>query len=84
MTAPLKSVQATGDLADSMRELGQRAKTAARVLALAPTQQKNEALAAMAQECRARKGDIRPAGSVRLRRQRHGAAYTRGRAAERI
>ena len=58
MTAPLKSVQATGDLADSMRELGQRAKTAARVLALAPTQQKNEALAAMAQECRARKGDI--------------------------
>ena len=58
MTAPLKSVQATGDLAESMRELGRRAKAAARVLALAPTQQKDEALAAMAQECRARKGDI--------------------------
>ena len=58
MTAPLKSVQATGDLAESMRELGRRAKAAARVLALAATQQKDEALAAMAQECRARKGDI--------------------------
>jgi glutamate-5-semialdehyde dehydrogenase len=58
MTAPLKSVQATGGLAESMRELGRRAKAAARVLALAPTQQKDEALAAMAQECRARKGDI--------------------------
>src|SRR4051812_1234858 len=48
MTAPLKTIGDTGDIAAAMREIGLRAKTAARVLALAPTEQKNRALAGMA------------------------------------
>ena len=56
MTAPLKSIES--DIAATMREIGQRAKAAARVLALAPTQQKDQALAAMADAIRARKAEI--------------------------
>ena len=57
MTAPLKSIEGT-DIAGLMRELGQRAKAAARVLALAPAVQKDQALAAMAQAIRARRDEI--------------------------
>jgi glutamate-5-semialdehyde dehydrogenase len=66
MPAPLKTIESGSDLAGSMRDLGRRAKAAARVLALAPTRQKNEALAAMAQECRARSGDILAANAQDL------------------
>jgi glutamate-5-semialdehyde dehydrogenase len=66
MPAPLKTIEGASDLAGSMRELGCRAKAAARVLALAPTQQKNAALAAMAQECRARRSDILAANAQDL------------------
>jgi glutamate-5-semialdehyde dehydrogenase len=46
MTSPLKSVES--DIAATMRDIGRRAKAAARVLALAPSEQKDRALAAMA------------------------------------
>ena len=48
MTASLKTVDASTDLAALMTGLGRDARAAARVLALAPTAQKNAALAAMA------------------------------------
>ena len=48
MTAPLKSIEGTGDIAAAMAEIGRRARAAARALALAPAAQKNEALRAMA------------------------------------
>jgi glutamate-5-semialdehyde dehydrogenase len=51
MTAPLKTVEA--DTAAVMPEIGQRARGAARVLALAPTAQKDKALAAIAAKIRA-------------------------------
>ena len=57
MTAPLKTIANT-DVADVMYETGLRARRAARVLALAPARQKDAALAAAAEEIRARAGDI--------------------------
>ncbi len=53
MTASLKAVDASTDLAALMTSLGRNARAAARVLALAPTVQKNAALAAMARAIRA-------------------------------
>ena len=50
VTAPLKTVEA--DTAAVMPEIGQRARKAARVLALAPTAQKNNALTAIAEAIR--------------------------------
>jgi glutamate-5-semialdehyde dehydrogenase len=47
MRAPFKSVEESADIAALMREIGSRAKAAARVLALAPAAQKDRALAAM-------------------------------------
>src|SRR5437868_2785010 len=47
MSAPLKAVDGSADLQAMMAELGKRARAAARVLALAPADQKNEALQAM-------------------------------------
>jgi glutamate-5-semialdehyde dehydrogenase len=49
MTAPLKTVESTTDTAGLMHDIGRHAKTAAHLLALAPTEQKNKALAAMAE-----------------------------------
>jgi len=53
MTAPLKAVDGSADLAALMLQLGSAARDAARVLAIAPTEQKNRALAAMEQAIRA-------------------------------
>jgi glutamate-5-semialdehyde dehydrogenase len=53
MTATLKTVDATSDLAALMTGLGRDARAAARALLLAPTSQKNAALLAMEQEIRA-------------------------------
>ena len=47
MTAPLKTVEAPGDIATVMRDIGGRAKSAARALALATSADKARALAAM-------------------------------------
>jgi glutamate-5-semialdehyde dehydrogenase len=74
MTAPLKSVESTGDLGTLMREIGRGARHAARVLALAPTAQKDEALRAMAAECRARTGDILAANAQDLAEARTAGA----------
>src|ERR1700754_3577330 len=52
MTASLKTIEGTGDIAEVMHDLGRRARAAARVLALAPAAQKNTALAAMAKAIR--------------------------------
>jgi len=63
MSAPLKTIQGPSvedvdDLAATMREIGRRARVAARPLALAPVAQKDAALAAMASAIRAGKTDI--------------------------
>jgi glutamate-5-semialdehyde dehydrogenase len=53
MTASLKSIEGTGDIAATMAEIGRRARDAGRFLALAPTAQKDRALGAMAAAIRA-------------------------------
>jgi glutamate-5-semialdehyde dehydrogenase len=58
MTAPLKSIEGTGDLATTMAAIGRAARAAARVLALAPAAQKDRALHAMAAAIRAQKTAI--------------------------
>ena len=57
MTAPLKTVEAS-TVAAMMRETGQRAKSAARVLALTPAAQKDKALTGMAKAIRTRQAHI--------------------------
>jgi glutamate-5-semialdehyde dehydrogenase len=58
MSAPLKAVERSADLQAMMAELGKRARAAARVLALAPADQKNRALEAMERAVRANAGLI--------------------------
>ena len=58
MSAPLKTIEGMSDVAAAMAGIGRRAKAAARVLALASTEQKDRALTAMAQAIRAAKADI--------------------------
>ncbi len=58
MSAPLKSVEGTGDIAAAMAEIGRSARAAARVLALAPAAQKDKALQAMAAAVRAQAARI--------------------------
>src|SRR5438309_8632296 len=52
MAAPLKAVDGNADLQALMTDLGIRARAAARVLALAPAEQKDRALEAMARAIR--------------------------------
>ncbi len=72
MTAPLKTVEA--DTAAVMPEIGQRARKAARVLALAPTAQKDKALAAIAETIRERKADILAANAEDMAEAKRGGA----------
>jgi glutamate-5-semialdehyde dehydrogenase len=51
MSAPLKTIEGSG-IAAAMRDIGRRAKAAARALALSPTAQRDAALAAMAKSIR--------------------------------
>ena len=53
MTAPLKSIEGSGDIGAAMSEIGRHARAAARVLALASAEQKNRALQLMAAAIRA-------------------------------
>jgi glutamate-5-semialdehyde dehydrogenase len=53
MTVPLKAIEAKSEINATMRDIGRRARAAARVLALATSAQKNKALAAMANAIRA-------------------------------
>src|SRR5690348_15201428 len=66
MSAPLKSIEGTGDIAATMAELGRRARAAARVMALAPTERKDRALAAMAKAIRATTARIMAANAEDL------------------
>ena len=74
MTAPLKSIEGTGDIAAAMAEIGRRARAAARVLALAPAAQKDRALAAMAAAVRAQGPRILAANAEDLAEARKGGA----------
>ena len=58
MSAPLKSIEGTGDIAALMAEIGSQARAAARTLALASTAQKDRALQLMADAVRAEKSRI--------------------------
>ncbi|MGB6349076.1 MAG: glutamate-5-semialdehyde dehydrogenase [Pseudolabrys sp.] len=58
MTAPLKSIEGSGDIAAAMSEIGRRARGAARILALAPAGQKNRALELMAAAIRSQVSSI--------------------------
>src|SRR5581483_8981482 len=58
MTAPLKRIEGTGDLAAAMAGIGRKAREAARVLALAPAAQKSDALGRMAGALRAGRAAI--------------------------
>ena len=53
MTTALKAIDGTDDLAALMTDIGGGARAAARVLALAPPEQKNAALGAIAKAIRA-------------------------------
>src|SRR5437660_7364426 len=68
MTAPLKTVEGS-NLAALMREVGERARSSARALALAPTAQKDRALAAMAAAIRARQAQILAANAEDIDRK---------------
>ena len=74
MTAPLKSIEGTGDLAATMADIGRAARAAARVLALAPTGQKDNALKAMAAAIRTRKAAILAANGEDVAEARAGGA----------
>ncbi len=63
MTAPLKSIEGSGDIAAAMKDIGRRAGAAARVLALAPAEQKNRALELMAAAVRGQVSSILDANS---------------------
>ncbi|HEY6992726.1 MAG TPA: gamma-glutamyl-phosphate reductase, partial [Xanthobacteraceae bacterium] len=65
MAAPLKTVEGS-DIAALMHAIGREARSAARVLALASSAQKDAALAAMAQALRRRKADILAANAQDL------------------
>jgi glutamate-5-semialdehyde dehydrogenase len=58
MTAPLKSIDGSGDLATVMGEIGRRARAAARTLALVSSEEKNRALQLMAAAIRAQDAPI--------------------------
>src|SRR3954469_17336742 len=58
MTAPLKTIEGSGDIAATMRDIGARARAAARTLALASTAQKDAALTAIAQAIRDTRAEI--------------------------
>jgi len=73
MTAPLKTIEGR-DIAAVMREIGARAKVAARTLALAPSAQKDAALAAIANAIRARTRQILAANAEDLAEARAAGA----------
>ena len=72
MSAPLKSIEGTADIAATMGEIGRSARAAARVLALAPTAQKQKALGAMAAAVRAHGSRILAANAEDITEARAG------------
>ena len=74
MTAPLKTIESTTDCAGLLYDMGQRARAAARALALAPRSQKDKALAAMADAVRAGQAAILAANARDLAEARTSGA----------
>jgi glutamate-5-semialdehyde dehydrogenase len=72
MTAPLKKIDLSSDLAAMLRGMGAGARAAARSLALASREQKNAALAQAAQAVRARAADILRANAEDIAEARSG------------
>jgi glutamate-5-semialdehyde dehydrogenase len=74
MAAPLKAVDGNADLQALMSDLASRARAAARVLALAPPEQKNRALDAMERAIRANSAAILAANAEDVAEARNGGA----------
>jgi glutamate-5-semialdehyde dehydrogenase len=74
MTAPLKTIEGSGDIAEVMRAIGHRAKAAAHALALAPSARKNDGLAAMAKALRAQASAILAANAEDIAEAKSGGA----------
>jgi glutamate-5-semialdehyde dehydrogenase len=74
MTASLKTVEASADLPALMNDLAQRARAAARVLALASTEQKNQALEAIEAAIRSGSAAILAANAEDVAEVRGGGA----------
>jgi glutamate-5-semialdehyde dehydrogenase len=74
MSAPLKSIDTASEIAAVMGDIGRRARSAARSLALAPAAQKDAALAAMAAAARAQRGGILAANSKDVAEAKAGGA----------
>jgi len=74
MTASLKAVEASADLPALMNDLARGARAAARVLALASTKQKNQALEAIERAIRARAPEILAANADDIAEVRAGGA----------
>jgi glutamate-5-semialdehyde dehydrogenase len=74
MNAPLKTIDASGDIAAMMRSMGTQARAAARRLALAAAAEKDRALSAMAQAVHEAAPAIRAANSEDLAEARAAGA----------
>src|SRR6202451_1867732 len=74
MTAPLKAIDGNADLPDLMNDLAIRARAAARVLALASPDQKNQALDAIERSIRAHAAEILAANAEDVAEVRAGGA----------
>ncbi len=72
MSAPLKSIEGTGDIAAVMAGIGRAARAAARILALASTAQKDRALELMADAVRAQTARILAANAEDIAEARAG------------
>ena len=72
MSAPLKSIDGTADIASTLREIGRRARAAGHVLALASAEQKNRALEAMAAAVRKQASSILAANAEDVAEARAG------------
>src|SRR6516162_2164812 len=76
MAAPLKALDGTADLQALMTDLAAKARAAARVLALAPAEQKNRALEAMERAIRANAAAILAANAEDVAEARSGGDAT--------
>ena len=76
MTATLKSIEGSGDIAAIMDEIGRLSRSAARVLAQAPAEQKNRALQLMAEAIRAQVSAILAANSEDVSEARSAGCVT--------
>jgi glutamate-5-semialdehyde dehydrogenase len=74
MSTPLKRIEGTGDLAATMADIGRRGRAAAKVLALAPAEQKNRALELIATAIRAQAARILAANAEDLAEARAGGS----------